>query len=398
MTSRAPRNAEPLAFPRGFKWGAATAGHQIEGNNINSDWWVREHTPGSGIAEPSGDACDSYHRYRENMALLADAGLDTYRFSLEWSRVEPERGFVSLAEIDHYRRMVAACHEFGLTPMVTLLHFTVPRWFADRGGWRAPDAVDAFARFTEIALPIVSDGVEWVCTINEPNIMSMIHGQRETDLIASGLPAPDQAVSDVLAQAHTRSREVLSAVPAIRSGWSVATQAFIPEQGFEQAAREYGYPREHFFLEAARGDDWVGVQAYTRTKIGADGPLPIAEEAERTLTGWEYFPAAVGDGIRNAWARAGVPVYVTENGMATADDARRIDYTTGALQGMARAMSAGCRVDGYLHWSLLDNYEWMSGFRPTFGLIAVDRTTFERTPKPSLAWLGKVARTGELPA
>ena len=397
MTSPAPRNAEPLAFPRGFKWGAATAGHQIEGNNINSDWWVREHTPGSGIAEPSGDACDSYHRYREDMALLADAGLDTYRFSLEWSRVEPERGFVSLAEIDHYRRMVAACHEFGLTPMVTLLHFTVPRWFADRGGWRAPDAVDAFARFTEIALPIVSDGVEWVCTINEPNIMSMIHGQREADLIASGLPAPDQAVSDVLAQAHTRSREVLSAVPAIRSGWSVATQAFIPEQGFEQAAREYGYPREHFFLEAARGDDWVGVQAYTRTIIGPDGPRPIPDGVETTLTGWEYFPPALGIGVRNAWdLTGGVPVFVTENGIATADDTRRIDYTHGALTGLHAAMSDGVDVLGYLHWSALDNYEWGS-YKPTFGLISWDRKTFARTPKPSLGWLGGVARANELP-
>ena len=168
---------------------------------------MREHTPGSGIAEPSGDACDSYHRYREEMALLAAAGLDTYRFSLEWSRIEPEPGFVSRAEIDHYRRMVAACHEFGLTPMVTLLHFTVPRWMDAQGGWRAPDAVDKFARFTEIALPIVSDGVEWVCTINEPNIMSMIHGRRETDLVASGLPAPDESVSEVLREAHIRLAE-----------------------------------------------------------------------------------------------------------------------------------------------------------------------------------------------
>ena len=157
-------------FPRDFLWGAATAAHQIEGNNVNSDWWVREHTEGSGIPEPSGDACDSYHRYREDMALLADAGLDTYRFSVEWSRIEPEPGFVSHAEIDHYRRMVEACHEFGLTPMVTLLHFTVPRWMADQGGWRHPDAVDLFARYTESALPVISDGVQWVCTVCGLNV------------------------------------------------------------------------------------------------------------------------------------------------------------------------------------------------------------------------------------
>ena len=389
--------AVSLRFPESFHWGAATAAHQIEGNNINSDWWLREHTPGSGSAEPSGDACDSYHRYREEMALLADAGLDTYRFSLEWSRIEPEPGFVSRAEIDHYRRMVAACHEFGLMPMVTLLHFTVPRWMDAQGGWRAPDAVDKFARFTEIALPIVADGVEWVCTINEPNIMSMIHGRRETDLVSSGLPAPDQAVSDVLREAHIASRKVLSTVPAIRSGWSVATQAFHAEAGAEQATREYGYPREDFFLEAARGDDWVGVQAYTRTFIDAAGvPTPLPEGTETTLTGWEYFPPALGLGVRNAWEiTGGVPIFVTENGIATADDARRIDYTTGALAGLHAAMDDGVQVLGYLHWSALDNYEWGS-YRPTFGLIAVDRETFVRTPKPSLAWLGGIARSNEL--
>ncbi len=398
MASAAPKAPDPLRFPDGFRWGAATAAHQIEGNNINSDWWVREHTPGSGITEPSGDACDSYHRYREDMALLADAGLDTYRFSLEWSRIEPEPGFVSLAEIDHYRRMVAACHEFGLTPMVTLQHFTVPRWFADRGGWRHPDAVNAFADFTELALPIVSNGVEWVCTINEPNIMSMIHGQRETDLTASGLPAPDEELSAVLVQAHTRSREVLGEVPGVRSGWSVATQAFIPEPGLEGETEAYGYPREHYFLESARGDDWIGVQAYTRTFIGPNGPRPIRNGVETTLTGWEYFPSAIGFGVRNAWQRTkGVPVFVTENGIATADDTRRIDYTHGALTSLHEAMSDGVHVLGYLHWSALDNYEWGS-YKPTFGLISWDKQTFARTPKPSLRWLGAVARSHELPA
>ena len=398
MTSPARTDRLPLRFPEGFHWGAATAGHQIEGNNVNSDWWVREHTPGSGIAEPSGDACDSYHRYREEMALLAGAGLDTYRFGLEWSRIEPEPGFVSRAEIDHYRRMVAACHEFGLTPMVTLLHFTVPRWMEAQGGWRAPDAVDRFARFSEIALPIVSDGVEWVCTINEPNIMSMIHGRRETDLVSSGLPAPDEAVSDVLREAHIASRKVLSSVPALRTGWSVATQAFHAEPGAEQATRDYGYPREDFFLEAARGDDWVGVQAYTRTFITPAGvPTPLAEGIETTLTGWEYFPPALGIGVRNAWEiTGGVPIFVTENGIATAEDPRRIDYTTGALTGLHEAMADGVEVLGYLHWSALDNYEWGS-YRPTFGLIAVDRETFVRTPKQSLAWLGGIARSNELP-
>ncbi|TDE99056.1 glycoside hydrolase family 1 protein [Occultella glacieicola] len=394
----AATGTQALTFPDGFRWGAATAAHQIEGNNLNNDWWPREHAPGTSITEPSGDACDSYHRYREDIALLAELGLDTYRFSIEWSRIEPEPGFVSRAEIAHYRRMVEACHEAGLTPMVTLMHFTVPRWFADEGGWRADRAVDRFRRFTELALPIVADGVPWVCTINEPNIAAMIAGGEDpANLVAYGLPAPDLAVADTLLACHRASREVLAEHTSVASGWTVATQAFQPEPGCEEVARAYGHQRDDWYLEAVRGDDWVGVQAYTRTIIGPDGPRQVPDGVETTLTGWEYYPPALEIGVRSAWElTGGVPVFVTENGIATADDARRIDYTAGALAGLHAAIADGVDVWGYLHWSALDNFEWASGYRPTFGLIGVDRETFERTPKPSAAWLGEVARTNIL--
>lgn len=389
-----------LRFPEGFLWGAATAGHQIEGNNINSDWWVREHAADTTIVEPSGDACDSYHRYREDMRLLRDAGLDTYRFGIEWARIEPEKGMISRAALDHYRRMVETALELGLTPMVTLMHFTVPRWFADQGMWRSPEAADLFARYTEAALPVLGDDVSWVCTINEPNIAAMIAGGDDpANLVAYGLPDPDLQVADTLLDCHRRSREILSGVPGVRSGWTVATQAFQPEPGCEDVARAYGHKRDDWYLEAVRGDDFVGVQAYTRTKIGPEGPLPVPEGVETTLTGWEYYPKALEIGVRSAWElTGGVPVFVTENGMATQDDSRRIDYTRGALAGLHAAIEDGIDVRGYLHWSLLDNYEWASGYRPTFGLIEVDRTTFARKPKPSLGWLGSVARENGLEA
>jgi len=153
-----------------------------------------------------------------------------------------------------------------------------------------------------------------------------------------------------------------------------------------------GYPREGFFLEVARDDDFVGVQAYTRTIIGPNGPQMPPAGAETTLTGWEYFPAALGIGVRNAWNLAGrIPILVTENGIATDDDTRRIAYMQAVLLDLHDAMAEGVDVRGYIHWSALDNYEWGS-YDPTFGLIAVDRTTFARTPKPSLGWLGNVAQ------
>lgn len=384
-------------FPEGFLWGASTAAHQVEGNNVNSDWWVREHAPGTDLAEPSGDAADSYHRYPEDIALLASLGMNSYRFSIEWARIEPEQGFVSKAQLAHYRRMVDTCREHGLTPSVTLHHFTHPRWFARLGGWRNPDAPALFERFTEIALPVLGDDVEWVCTINEPNMVAMTRGEEGTEMTASRLPAPDPQITDALIEAHRRSRGVLAQLPQVRSGWSVATQAYHAAPGAEEATKAYGYPREDIFLDAAKGDDWIGVQGYLRTFVDPQGnPLPVPEGAETTLTGWEYFPPAIGIGIRNAWERTGgVPVVVTENGIATQDDARRIDYTHDALVGVHEAMADGIDVRGYLHWSALDNYEWGS-YAPTFGLIAWDRDTFERTPKPSAHWLGEVARTGLL--
>ncbi|MFZ4843571.1 glycoside hydrolase family 1 protein [Mycetocola saprophilus] len=388
-----------LKFPEGFLWGAATAAHQIEGNNVNSNWWVMEHAKDTTIVEPSGDAMDSYHRYPEDMKLLADAGLNSYRFSIEWARIEPERGFFSNAEIDHYRRMIDTAHELGLDPTVTLMHFTVPRWMYNDGFWRAKDAADLFARYTEKLLPILQD-VKHVCTINEPNIAAMLAGGEDaSNLVAYGLPNPDLGVADTLLESHRRSREVLSQISGLKSGWTVATQAFhsTGEPGADEKMREYGHPRDDWYLENVKGDDFVGVQAYTRTFIGPNGPLPVSEDVETTLTGWEFFPKALEMGVRSAWELTeGVPVFVTENGIATADDTRRIAYLDGALEGLHSAMQDGVEVLGYQHWSALDNYEWASGFRPTFGLIAVDRETFVRTPKPSLAYLGEIAKRNAL--
>ena len=136
-----------ITFPPTFLWGTATAAHQVEGGNVYNDNWVLERVPGTPYSEASGDACDHYHRYRQDIALLAELGFTLYRFSLEWSRIEPEEGEFSLAELDHYRRMLTTCHEHGITPMVTFHHFTSPRWLAASGGWEAQDTPEKFARF-----------------------------------------------------------------------------------------------------------------------------------------------------------------------------------------------------------------------------------------------------------
>jgi beta-glucosidase len=398
-------------LPDGFLWGASTAAHQIEGGNLNADLWAAERAPGTVFAEPSGDACDSYHRYGEDVALLADAGLDTYRFSVEWARIEPEEGFFSRAALDHYRRMAATCLERGVTPLVTYHHFTSPRWFSAAGGWAAAGAPDRFARYAERVTAHLGDLVPWVCTINEANIgATLVHvgiapaGERgeaapppDTDptSVFPGLPPADV---ERMALAHRKATEAVRSGPgAARVGWSLALIDLQATAGGEERRDRARRAAQLDWLDVSTVDDYVGVQTYTRERFGPDGLLPVPEGTPTTLTGWEVYPEALEHTIRLAADSAGVPVVVTENGMATADDEARIAYTAEALRGLGRCLADGTDVRGYLHWSLLDNFEWIAGYGPTFGLVAVDRTTFARTPKPSLAWLGGLARAGRLP-
>ncbi|MFD0206987.1 MULTISPECIES: glycoside hydrolase family 1 protein [Saccharothrix] len=386
-------------FPGDFLWGAATSAHQVEGNNTTSDLWAVENAPDPVMPERSGDACDSYHRWPEDLDSVRDLGLNSYRFSIEWARVEPALGHVSRAQLAHYRRMIEGCFERGLTPVVTLHHFTSPAWFRAAGGWTADGGVARFRDYVRSVLPIL-DGVEWVCTINEPNMLAMIsamlkRGERHEN-VAGAMPPPDQDVADALISAHRAAREELSALPQVRSGWTVANQNFQAAPGAEEATARWLHSREDQFLDVAKDDDFIGVQAYTRVVIGPDGPQ-TADGARTTLTGWEFYPEALEGAVRHTARRVGptVPILVTENGIATAEDAERVEYTRGALTGLARAMADGVDVRGYLHWSLLDNYEWGS-WTPTFGLVSVDRETFTRTIKPSARWYGEVARSGNL--
>jgi beta-glucosidase len=389
-------------FPAGFLWGAATSAHQTEGGNVGSDWWALEHAGSPLVPQRSGDAADSYHRWGEDMDLLAGAGFTDYRFSLEWARIEPAPGEFSRAALDHYRRMLEGAAARGVRPLVTLHHFTVPRWFAERGGWVAADAPELFARYVAELAPLLALGVQRVCTINEPNLLGVMPRVLAGEVpMEPGLPLPDEGVVASLLDAHARARKVLKDLrPRLEVGWSVACQGFQPEPGAEAACAELAWPRETRFLLAARDDDWVGVQSYTRHRVGIRSGsaqvLPAPAGAERTLTGWEVYPEALGEAVRAAANASGVPVIVTENGIATGDDGQRIAYTDAALASLAAAMADGVDVRGYFHWSLLDNYEW-GRWEPTFGLVAVDRTTFRRTPKPSLHWLGALAPGSPIP-
>ena len=211
-----------ITFPSGFLWGAATAAHQIEGNNVASDLWEKEYAPDTTIKEPSGDACDSYNRFEEDIQLLADAELNTYRFSLEWARIEPVQGVISNAQLLHYRRMIEACQNRGVEPFVTLHHFSNPAWFTHNGGWKAGDAVELFLKYVETVKPILKD-VNWICTINEPNMVAQDKNVKPgPDPRIPYLPPVEPQVRDTLIEAHQKTRALLSDLQA-KTGWSPAT-------------------------------------------------------------------------------------------------------------------------------------------------------------------------------
>ncbi|MBD3835334.1 family 1 glycosylhydrolase [Brevundimonas sp.] len=389
-----------------FLWGAATAGHQVEGNNVNADIWLLEQVRGTTFKEPSGDACDSLNRWEEDVALIAGMGLNAYRFSTEWSRIEPAPGRFSRASLNHYAAIAQRCRAQGVAPVVTLSHFTSPRWFAAQGGWENSEAPALFERFAAQVAQALGDSVTHVVTFNEPNLplMGRWTATPISDPVRDGLDAmlaeaarvsgsdrfsvwvysrgEDVALSHLLEGHHRARRAWKSVAPQARIGLSLAVpdvQAVSDDRGVEAYRRFAETP----FFEAVGEDDFVGVQTYGRLRLAADRVVGSDEAAERTQSGDEYYPQALGAAVRHAHAATGRPVFVTENGLAASDDDQRRRYLSAALRSLDEARRGGTPVIGYLHWSLLDNFEWRRGYSQQFGLVSVDRRTFRRTPKAS---------------
>jgi beta-glucosidase len=397
MSSPDPTAAQ-IAFPAGFIWGTSTAAHQIEGGNTNNDWWDWEHAPGTVCKESSGDACDSRHRWQDDVDLVAGMGLGAYRFSLEWSRIEPAEGEFSTASLDYYRRICMALRERGISPVVTYHHFTSPRWLAARGGWEAPDAPDAFARFAAKATQHLGDVIGWGCTINELNLVG-------TSGYTNGTSPPGVkddllrhlAVNESIAKAHRQGVEAIRSGPGdFPVGLTLSMDEMVADPGGEEvlvAAREI---LEDFFMRNTAGDDFMGVQCYSRIHFGPEGQAPNDPNVPLTQMGYEYWPQGVEHCARRAAELTGLPILLTESGIATTEDSERIDYISDVLRGVRRALDDGIDIRGYFVWSLLDNFEWSLGFTPKFGLHSVDPVTFDRTAKPSAAWYSSVARANAL--
>ncbi len=403
--------SDSLRFPESFIFGAAVSAHQVEGGNTNSDWWWWEHLQSTPCHEPSGDACDFYHRYREDISMLAGLGLNAFRFSIEWARIEPAEGEFSRAALDHYRRVLEACHEHRVMPIVTFHHFTLPRWLQDAGGFAFDRFPALFERYCDRAAAALGDLIAVACTLNEPQglgssgyLLGINPPGHEDDRDGA------QRAIDNLLEAHKVGAAAIRARYRIPVGVTLA----IPDIQYEDGAQpgtsslEVESRVNDWFLELARNDEFIGVQAYTRFRIGPEGPRSpghdwsdstreLTETEETTQMGYEYYPQALGAAIRRAAKSCpGLPILVTESGIATAHDERRIAFMESGLREVQACLAEGIDVRSYIYWSLLDNFEWAFGYGPKFGLVAVDRETFARHPKPSASWLGQVARNRAL--
>lgn len=422
-------------FQKSFLLGAATAAHQVEGFNTNSDCWAQENMPHSTYKEKSGIACDHYNRYEDDIKLMKAAGLNAYRFSIEWARIQPEEGVFDEKEIEHYRKVIACCKENGIEPVVTLFHFSSPIWIIRKGGWEAETVVADFAKYVSYVVKSLGSELNYICTINEANMGLQVAAiARRYEMMARkaaaaaqsggevqmglnmqamienakiqamenaqifGTPKPNCfnlggcEHSDLLTmKCHQAAKKIIKELfPHIQVGLTLSLHDLQPVGGGENRADAIWAEEFTHYLPYIQDDDFLGVQNYTRTLVGPEEDLPVPEGAERTQMGYEYYPQALEHVIRSVAKDFKGNLIVTENGTSTDDDARRVAFIKTATDGVANCIADGIPVKGYFYWSLMDNFEWQMGYRMRFGLISVSRETMERTPKESLSYLGRI--------
>lgn len=424
-------------FPEDFLFGAATAAYQVEGHAYGGagpcHWDTFAATPGNVVnAEDGAVACDHYHRYQEDLDLLKAAGLDAYRFSTSWARVLPEgRGTPNAEGLDFYERLVDALLERGIKPVHTLYHWEMPSALADLGGWANPDVHEWFADYAEVISGRIGDRVHLTATLNEPWCMTFLShfvghhapGLRDIRATARSMHFATKAHAAAVSRLREMGRDNLGIVlnfdhtrpvddspeaaraadlqDGIFNRWFIEaiTRGTYPEVVLDGLAPHMPKGWEADMEQIAQPIDWLGVNYYTRHFAAPDpgAPWPAIRQEEgdrpRTQMGWEIFPEGLEDFlVRMKKDYVGdLPLYVTENGMARADeitgenveDPERIDFIDGHVQATKRALDRGANVKGFFYWSLLDNYEWAFGYEKRFGLVHVDFDSLKRRPKAS---------------
>lgn len=402
------------SFPADFLWGVATAGHQNEGDNVDSDTWFLENVTPTIFQERSGKAANGWELWESDLELVAAMHLNAYRFSIEWSRVEPAEGEFSEEALAHYGAVIDGCIARGLAPIVTFNHFTSPHWFAARGAWLDPESPELFARYAALLTERFGDRIRLVVTFNEPDLPEMLTWAHLPEFVVELERKTLEAAAAAAGTERYRAGNVMlhEDFPGMRAGITaahLAAKAAIKERrpdlpvGFSlamcddvavpggEAVRDRKRAEVYdYWLELARGDDFIGVQNYERLVYGPDGLIAPAEGAVLNGMGTAVEPDSLRGAVEYAHAVSGVPVLVSEHGVSTPDDTIRADFIEPSLAGLAQAIADGVPVIGYCHWTLMDNFEWIFGYGPKLGLHSVDPETFERTAKPSARRYGEL--------
>lgn len=406
----------PYNFPKGFLWGTATSAHQVEGNNSNNDWWTWEQQKGHITDnDKSLKATNQYNLYEKDFDLIEGMHHNVHRLSIEWSRIEPEEEFWDLEQVEHYKNVLKALKKRKIKVMLTLHHFTNPIWFSNKGGWESKYAPYYFERYVKFISQHLYKYVDFWITINEPIVytsMGYIEGvwpPGKQNLYAA------HKVFKHLIKAHKKAyRAIHTTVKKLsqkktRVGIAKNTISFEAYNKHSLLDTFYTYLVNRFwnhtFLDRTKKyHDFIGMNYYFHQRLerkkGTIFSLSFSSQIQKQRRdlndlGWEIYPAGIFSTLMDM-RLYNLPIYITENGIATNNDNKRIRFILAHLTEINRAINAGVKVKGYCYWSLLDNFEWHLGYEPHFGLIAVNYKTFKRTPRKSSEILSEIARTNQI--
>ncbi|MDP3051945.1 MAG: glycoside hydrolase family 1 protein [bacterium] len=398
-----------LEFPKNFCWGAATSAHQVEGNNHN-DWTEWEKANAKRLAEEagkkkwpdyilnppaggfnpfqeenyiSGKACDHYNRFREDFDIAKKLGHNAHRFSIEWSRIEPEEGKFDEKEIEHYRQVILALTAQHIEPFVTLWHWTIPVWFRDIGGWLNKKSPEYFSRYVEKMVSALPDVKFWII-LNEPCVYT------SAGFLKGHWPPDERSIFKYfkvlrhLAEAHNKSYKVIKEINA-------QAQVGISKHNiyFENIPFANYFWNEYFLNKIKNHQDFIGLNYYFHARLFGNKNEQVSD------LGWEIYPEGIYHVLKEL-KKYNKPIYITENGLADARDEKRAKFIKGHLKWTHKAISEGVDVRGYFYWSLLDNFEWDKGFWPRFGLVEVDYKTMERKIRNSALEYKKICKENTL--
>jgi beta-glucosidase len=404
-----------IEFPKGFLWGAATSAYQVEGNNINSDWWEWEKR--TGLRETSGQACRHYELYKEDFVLARELNHNAHRLSIEWSRIEPEEGRFLEEEISHYIDVILSLKQLNIEPIVTLHHFTNPLWLAKLSGWQNKKVEMYFSRYVEKMVEALCDKVNYWVTINEPMVYayhSYILGSwppQEKSFLKAKEVIDNMVKSHVMAYRFIHSIYNRKKLPSPFVSIAQNMQAFVPcshtlKNKFAVYLRDKFFNRD-FIERLIRHNslDFIGLNYYTRSSVDVNRwafknlAIDICKkdhsQLKKNSLGWDIYPQGLYDLLLRL-KNYNLPVFILENGICVDDDNTRWDFIYEHLKNMHLAMVQGAKVLGYIYWSLMDNFEWDKGFAPRFGLIEVDYNTYKRTIKESARKFSLVCKSNRL--